>query len=114
MSRFELNTAPEPFDKVLDSLTQFDALWCVMAVASSGRDNNQYPSFASFYSHRAEPALELLITDDAVREELLGEDADNLKDAIAKVVNIARQLSFQQRHALWDPESNVISNYLNG
>lgn len=114
VSRFELNTAPEPFDKVLDSLTQFDALWCVMAVASSGRDNNQYPSFASFYSHRAEPALELLITDDAVREELLGEDADNLKDAIAKVVNIARQLSFQQRHVPWDPESNVISNYLNG
>jgi hypothetical protein len=33
---------------------------------------------------------------------------------MAKVVNIARQLSFQQRHVPWDPESNVISNYLNG
>ncbi len=114
VSRFELNTAPERFDKVLDSLTQFDALWCVMAVASSGRDNDQYPSFASFYSHRAEPVLELLITDDAVREELLGEDADNMKDAMAKVVYIARQLSFQQRHVPWDLESEIILNYLNG
>jgi len=113
VSRFELNTAPEPFDKVLDSLTQFDALWCVMAVASSGRDNDQYPSFAAFYSHRAEPALELLITDDTVRQELLGDDVDNLKGAITTVVNIAQELSFQQRHVSWGPRSNVISNYLN-
>lgn len=114
VTRFELNTAPEPFDKVLDSLTQFDALWCVMAVASRGRDYDQYPSFASFYSHRAEPALELLITDGAARVELLGEDANNLKDAMTKVMAVARRLSFQQRHAPWDPESDVISSYLNG
>ena len=88
---------------MLDSLTQFDALWCVIAVADSGRDNNQYPSFASFYSHRSEPALEVLITDQAVREELLEERAGDLKDAVARVVSVARQLSFQQRYVPLGP-----------
>ena len=98
--RFELNTAPEPFDKVLDSLTQFDALWCVIAVADSGRDNNQYPSFASFYSHRSEPALEVLITDQAVREELLEERAGDLKDAVARVVSVASSCRFSSATSL--------------
>jgi len=31
-----------------------------------------------------------------------------------RVVNIARQLSFQQGHVSWDLESSVIPNYLNG
>jgi hypothetical protein len=112
VSRFELNTAPEAYDKVLDSLIQFDVLWCVMAVAASGRDNNQYPSFASFYARRADPALELLINDHEARALLLGEDADNLKDALSQVVNVARQVSLQHRLSPWEPESHVVEEYL--
>lgn len=112
VSRFELNTAPEAFDKVLDSLIQFDVLWCVMAVAASGRDHNQYPSFASFYAHRADPALELLINDPEARAQLLADDADNVKDAINQVINVARRLSLQDRLRPWEPESQVVQEYL--
>lgn len=112
VSRFELNTAPDAFDKVLDSLIQFDVLWCVMAVASSGHEYDQYPSFASFYAHRADPALELLINDSDVSELLLGGEAGNLKQAMEKVVNVARQVSLQHRFMPWAPQSQVVEEYL--
>jgi len=112
VSRFELNKAPEAFDKVLDSLIQFDVLWCVMSVAASGHDNDQYPSFASFYAHRADPALELFIRDGEARALLLQDDADNLKDALEKVVEVARHVSLQSRLFPWASESQVVAEYL--
>lgn len=112
VSRFELNKAPEVLDTVLDSLIQFDVFWCVMAVAASGRDNDQYPSFASFYAHRADPALELLITDADARAKLLADDADNLKDAMRKVVSVARHVSWQYRQWPGESESQVVLVYL--
>jgi hypothetical protein len=121
VSPFELNTSPAANDKVLDSLTQFDVFWCVMAVAHSDREHNQYPSFASFYSHRAEPAFEVLIDDPEVRQLILGGDAGTLgdpeaeaklKDTLRTVAVIARQVASSEGRWGWWPESEKLTAYL--
>lgn len=121
VSPFELNTSPVPNDKVLDSVIQFDVFWCVIAVAHSGRDHNQYPSFASFYSHRAEPAFEILIEDDEVRQLILGADIGSpgipdaeakLKDTLRAVAVTARQVAFSEGRWGWWPESEKLTTYL--
>lgn len=115
VSPFELNTSPQPYDKVLDSLIQFDVLWCVMAVLEGGWEHHHYPSFASFYPQRAEPAFTLLLDDDRARELMLGADAgdsEKLKDAIRTVVGTAWRVSAGERRSPWRPESERLTEYL--
>lgn len=121
VSPFELNSSPDANDKVLDSLIQFDVFWCVIAVARSGWAHNQYPSFASFYSHRAEPAFEVLIDDPESRELILGDDAADpadtggdvkLKDALRTVATDAREVSRSEGRWGWWPESERLTTYL--
>lgn len=112
VSPFELNSAPEANDKVLDSLIQFDVMWCVMAVAHGGRERHQYPSFASFYSHRAEPAFELLVDEPRVRELVLAGDADKLRDAARTVVGTAWHVSASEGRSPWRSESEKLTEYL--
>jgi hypothetical protein len=112
VSPFELNVAPEAYDKVLDSLIQFDVFWCIIAVADSGRYHNQFPSFASFYPHRADPALELLINDPEARGVVLEEDAVNLKDAMKSVVDVAAQVAASERRWPWHSDSETVEGFL--
>lgn len=115
VSPFELNTSPEPYDKVLDSLAQFDVLWCVIAVVHSGWEHHQYPSFASFFPQRAEPAFGLLLDDPEVREALLGPEADEpakLKEAIKAVVSTAWHVSASEGRSPWRLESERLTKYL--
>jgi hypothetical protein len=115
VSTFELNSTPAANDKVLDSLIQFDVFWCVIAVANSGREHNQYPSFASFYAHRAVPAFERLIDDSSARELILAGDAhdeDDLRSALLTVATVARQVSLSEGRWHWWPESAKLTDFL--
>lgn len=118
VSPFELNEAPEADDTVLDSLIQFDVFWCVIAAARGGREYHQYPSFASFYAHRAEPAFALLVDDVDARRLVLGEDADGpdgeetLRTALRTVASTARQVSAGEGRWPWWPESEKLTTYL--
>lgn len=112
-SPFELNSTPAANDKVLDSLIQFDAMWCVITVAHSGKVHHHYPSFASFYSYRAEPAFELLLDDPEARELVLGDiDAAMLKQAIRVVAEDALHTSAGEGSRPWRPESKKLTEYL--
>lgn len=75
--------------------------------------HHHYPSFASFYSHRAEPAFELLLDDPEARELVLGDiDAATLKHAIRAVADNARNVSFGEGRWPWEPESEKLTEYL--
>ena len=112
VSAFVLNSTPDEYDRVLDSLIQFDIYWCVAAAARTGRDWDQYPSAAAFYARRASPAFERLITDDEARTLVLADDADNLEEAITIVVETAQSISWNSYHRPWDiRESTIVTGY---
>ncbi|KQV63406.1 hypothetical protein ASC64_17625 [Nocardioides sp. Root122] len=118
VSPFELNGSPEPDDAVLDSLIEFDVFWCVIAAARGGREYHQYPSFAAFFTHRAEPAFALLVDDLDARRVILGDDAEGvdadetLRTALRAVASTARQVSASEGRWPWWPESEKLTTYL--
>lgn len=121
VSPFELNASPAANDNVLDSLIQFDVFWCVIAVAHSGREHHQYPSFASFYPHRAEPAFDALIDDPEVRRIVLGGDGgtsgtdeaeEKLKATLRSVAVTAKHVAHSEGRWGWWPESERLTSYL--
>jgi hypothetical protein len=112
VSRFELNTAPDEHDPVLDSLAQFDAIWGIVAVARSRREFDHYPSFAAFYARRTAPVLETLAASPDVRQQVAHEDEPFLRDAMKSVIDTAEQQSWAAYHRPWDLHSSVVQTYL--
>jgi hypothetical protein len=113
LAPFTLNSAPAAHDPVLDSLCQFDALWCVVAVADTRHSGNEYPSFAAFYSERTAPAFELLATNPEARAMIAGDDEPKVPAAIRAVLSTADSVSWSDSHRPWRLHSDVVDNYLN-
>lgn len=98
---FELGAPPESLDPLLDSVTQFDLLWCTVAAAAHPNQLAFCPSFAGFWEHRSEPALRALVTDTAARREILGDISDeHLRAAIKEVMKVAAQESWRIRYTI--------------
>jgi len=114
LDEFELNTAPQLSDKVLDSIAQFDLLWCVMAVAMGGGATYQhYPSFAAFYSYRVEPGIVALLSDPRVRDSVVpGLSEESLRAALTTVIETAQGEALNQFHRSWRLESPVALDFL--
>jgi len=79
-------------DWILNSLCQFDVLWCVLARAlGRGSDSAQfYPSCAAFHQYRAQPALETIASDTEARRDTFGSLSDaEIAHAVATVLDLA-------------------------
>lgn len=79
-------------DWILNSLCQFDVLWCVLARAlHRGNDSlGFYPSCAAFHQYRAQPALDEIVSDADARRDAFGSVPDaQIADAIANVLEVA-------------------------
>lgn len=59
-------------DILLDSLCQFDILWCIIAQSATTRPGAMdfYPSSSELNQHRADPAFELIATNESARHIL--------------------------------------------
>lgn len=59
-------------DMLLDSLCQFDALWCLVALTEGGsaKIRQVYTSFAAYYPQRTEPVIVRLVEDQDLRNSL--------------------------------------------
>jgi hypothetical protein len=82
----------------LDSLCQFDFLWCCLSLASSEDASSSaayYPSCAAYHQHRITPALRTLETKAEIRAEIFG-DISNQKiaDSILEVIEMAKGQSW--------------------
>ena len=109
---FTPNSAPDPADSLLDSVTQFDLLWCVLAVVS-GHDRDHYPSFSAFYARRSVPILDLIIGDLSVREQLLPEVPDaEVARAIQEVEEVANQEAWRTARRPWDITSPQVEHFV--
>lgn len=85
-------------DWILNSLCQFDVLWCVLARAlRRGMDQSQfYPSCAAFHQYRAQPALEVIASDPDARSDVFGSISDaQIAGAITTVLEVAEGQSHQ-------------------
>ncbi|RNH93503.1 ATP-binding protein [Micromonospora aurantiaca] len=79
-------------DPLLNSLCQFDLWWCIMAQTRAARENASafYPSCAALHQFRAQPALNMVATNEAVRREVFGTTTDAvIASALVTVVESA-------------------------
>ncbi|MBD5788371.1 ATP-binding protein [Cellulosimicrobium terreum] len=86
-----------PNDWILNSLCQFDVLWCVLARAL-GRGNDRtkfYPSCAAFHQYRAQPVLDEIVSDADARRDTFGSLPD---DTIAGAITTVLDLAVGQSH----------------
>jgi hypothetical protein len=85
-------------DALLSSLTQFDFLSCLVAVAPTDtqRSRSFYPNFARFYTERTEPIVERLIMDGQgpMRTMIFPADDTGLADALVLLNEVAYREAF--------------------
>lgn len=105
-------------DRLLDSLCQFDILYCLVVAAEGRHHGEAYPASSAFRQERANPALSLVVSNAEVRRELLPESDDaRVAQAIHKVFELAKNQSMQLKvpddwwwNPPWDVE-NFIEKY---
>lgn len=82
----------------LDSLCQFDFLWCCLSLASVEEASSSaayYPSCAAYHQHRVMPAVQKLESKPEIRKEIFGDIPDKkIADAILEVLDMAKQQSW--------------------
>lgn len=85
-------------DRLLDSLCQFDILYCLVVAAEGRHYGEAYPASSAFRQERANPALSLVVSNSDVRRELLPESDDaRVAQAIHEVFDLAKNQSMQLR-----------------
>lgn len=101
------NSLPEPEhldarDVLLNSLCQFDLLYCVL-VAADGKDKSAgYPACSAFRQERVEPAVNLLVRNSEVQAELLPNSAKSeIATALREVFEVARRESLATGGGWW-------------
>jgi hypothetical protein len=96
-------------DAVFTSVCQFDALQCLVVLATSERAANAFPNFGQFYAHRSEPVIERVILDLDVRATVAPMSDQDLADAIRYLNQTARRSFFMA----WDGfDSTIIERFL--
>lgn len=105
-------------DRLLDSLCQFDILYCLVVAAEGRYYGEAYPASSAFRQERANPALSLVVSNSEVRRELLPESDDaRVAQAIHEVFDLAKNQSMQLKVPddwWWNPPwyvENFIEKY---
>ena len=88
----------DPVDAFVDSLCQFDFLWCCLSLASVGDGPASaafYPSCSAYHQHRVMPIVHRLESEPRTRAEVFGNVPDHqIADAILGVINLAHSQSW--------------------
>lgn len=88
----------EPGEAFLDSLCQFDFLWCCLSLASNEDASSSaayFPSCAAYHQHRVTPALYLVENKPEVRAAIFGDISDRkIADSILEVIEMAKGQSW--------------------
>lgn len=96
-------------DAVFTSVCQFDALQCLVVLATNERAANAFPNFGQFYAHRSEPLIERVILDPDVRATVAPMSDQDLANAIRYLNETARRSFFMA----WDGfDSAIIERFL--
>lgn len=101
-------------DQILTNLAQFDFLGCLVALANVGNESVSgvvYPSFARFYSTRAQPITQRLLREPEMRQILYPhEDDSHLAQSLQLIDEIARREGF--RFDGWDGYTGDVATFI--
>lgn len=84
-------------ETLLDSLCQFDLLWCCLSLATAERKsfNSFYPSCCAYHQHRAMPVLDVIDGDAETRRAVFGDiDEKVVATSVVQVLESAREQSW--------------------
>jgi len=89
----------DTIELLLDSLCQFDLLWCCLSLASAAEDMSSeayYPSCAAYMQNRSMPILALIDSDASARQKVFGEiDDEKIATSILRVLESAKNQSWE-------------------
>ncbi|MCM0616554.1 ATP-binding protein [Paenarthrobacter sp. TYUT067] len=93
-----LDAISESSDAFVDSLCQFDFLWCCLSLAAVGDASASaafYPSCAAYHQHRVMPVIQKLENDAEIRGAVFGGIKDHqIANAILGVMEMAHKQSW--------------------
>lgn len=91
-------------DEILDSLCQFDALYCLLVSAEGSGDAGAYPSCAAFDQSRSDPIFEVIAREAEIRRTLFKASTDSqVATAMHKVFEQAIDQSAKFGHWWFGP-----------
>lgn len=101
----------EPEDeKILTSLTQFDFLAALVAMADSDNKSSIFPNFARFYAQRTQPAAQRLLREPDMRKILYPGDDHQLANALHTVDREAQRAGF--RYDGWEGYTRDVNAFI--
>lgn len=102
---------PEHLDQhdiLLNSLAQFDLLYCLIVLAEGKDHGGAYPASSALSQQRVEPATDLVVTDEEVRAKLFNEATDQqIAQAFVEIWQLASQQAMQTSGNWWRPPDRV-------
>lgn len=103
------SVAPASDDILLNSLCQFDVLYCLLVVTEGQTSvKSMYPSSAAFDEARADPILVAITGDPVIRAALFPSCTDAaIADAIYNVVRLTMQEALKFGGRWWGPPPSV-------
>lgn len=101
----------EPEDEnILTSLTQFDFLAALVAMADSDNKSSTFPNFARFYAQRTQPAAQRLLREPEMRKILYPGDDHQLADALHTIDREAQRAGF--RYDGWEGYTRDVNAFI--
>jgi Schlafen, AlbA_2 len=100
-------------DAVLNGLTQFDFLACLVAMADSNNTDSSgafYPNFARFDETRTQPAAQRLLHDPEIRKAIYPANNESLASALHTIDRTAQREGF--RYDGWGGYTPDVSNFI--
>lgn len=101
-------------DNILNSLCQFDILYCIIVAADETHDGDAYPASSAFKQDRTYPILTRLIEDEGMRHKLLpGRNDFQVAIALNEAISAAKRQSLEFNNGWWWSDHPDVRSFIN-
>lgn len=101
-------------DTILNSLCQFDILYCIIVAADETHDGDAYPASSAFKQDRTYPILTRLIEDEEMRHELFPGRSDfQVAAALNEAIRTAKRQSLEFNNGWWWSDHPNVRSFIN-
>ena len=101
-------------DPLLNSLCQFDILYCTIVATDKTHSGSAYPASSAFKQNHTYPILVRLIDDDNMRHQLFPQKNDSqIAAALNEAIGTAQQQSIQYPNGWWWSDHPGVRSFIN-